>query len=1350
MFDKCYRAPTMTMSSSNKPVVVNPYAKKKNTEANHGSHGPLIVQQKQLKQSTIAAAAGVGVPKSMNNSNKEEKILPSAPRVVVPKSTKAAKIAVPSAAPPTAPRAATAGKSVVAASASTACTSKSSSMSLKAKLKKEIADLKRAKTMEQQRKKEEKRQKLLHIQQQVEQEEAQGRRLVQKGIEEQQRKEQEIMLLNKKRRDEEEVAKIAAAAAAVVTVQQPLPDSKQVVVASLPTVPPQVQEQPSLPLPPRPVFPSATPYGHREQRPSKTAAHAAAATTPFFNVSNQQLLPRHDVTPSPYGPLVHLTQQPQAHASTTAAAVAKIVPPTPVVHGGVAPAQPKTTTTSAAIQVVPPPATNGGASAETAQSSTNTAATHATTSAASSNSTIMPPTPAATPQMTTPSVPPPHSNPGIVSYPQSYSYWNNPAAYMPPPPHPNPAVVLSNPQSYSYWNQPPPQQQQQPPGHPDNYQQHYYAYGSAAHHPPAPSHLQQNHQHPWYGPYYHAQHPHLGAPPPYPHQHYYAPPPFYGGSHSYSQQQQHQHPRGPAPSTLSTTKPAATSKMNYKASNNQMWYSQLFSADIMKPPSPFATTHVLLADPITIIKKPGEVFGVSLGTDRQSVLVEPEWLENYVKQMSDQLYGGKNNNNDSESGTEKQDSSIATRRETVADDEAIISNDGAPTASNAPTTKRRRPRRRFFFSAMSIIDAKAQNQRLTAAAATTQANNDHGAISAPQLQQRQLLVEGDILIAINGQPVAGKTFVEACALFNNNNSKDVESKDGFVRCHVTVARKQVVQQPTKTWRPTTIQTSTHVTTVKTPQQQLPEGLLVAPVVTEADMTAFARALCMACTDPAHVLGKPVLSEYVLLPSCIQLEPALSGKSLVALVTAWKKVEQEMNVRMMARAGQQSKKEWQNLPFPHFTEAQLHKKRYALKPLKGCKCGSQDHEYVNDPNCPLYRNLLRLDDDGTDDNADDAHATKNGKLAKKKITQLQRDLKPVQSAFVKRIMRETGEKNAEQAEARFVERMEEIQLRKCNKAIFAPSLTAAVLSAVVELESKGGGTGGSNSITLVSTLGDSENTRFNGTSNSHADWNCESHDSDDDDDDVPLAALGKRSVQSTDHQSSKKQKGHVRAISNQNLASVVRFISQRWGHVMKEPSAMDYAWRWELFHGQTTGAEGNKFWSNPCGPGSLSLENTHLLLDDKLVASVIKPFPTAAMGERDEALKTIAFVLQTSSAGIVDEALALVRMGVLEINDHGILQLASEWYANVDILLLSDMAENWGILVDPEGRYGVNDEIRDVLWKEWIQNKDGSWAYRSDPDDTVYVSSDFAMWREAFEHKHENRSAGNEGIGRFGL
>jgi hypothetical protein len=214
---------------------------------------------------------------------------------------------------------------------------------------------------------------------------------------------------------------------------------------------------------------------------------------------------------------------------------------------------------------------------------------------------------------------------------------------------------------------------------------------------------------------------------------------------------------------------------------------------------------------------------------------------------------------------------------------------------------------------------------------------------------------------------------------------------------------------------------------------------------------------------------------------------------------------------------------------------------------------------------------------------------------------------------------------------------------------------------------------------------------------------------------------------------------------------VRYISQRWGHVMKEPSAMDYAWRWELYHGQTTGAEGNKFWNNPRGPGSLSLENTHFLLDDKAVADfVVEPRPTGASEERDNALKAIAYVLQTDAAGVVDEALALVRMGVLEISDGGILLLASEWYANVDILLLSNMAENWGMSVDPEGRYGVSDEIRKVLFKEWIQNEEGSWAYSSDPNDTVYVSTDFAMWREAYEHKHENRSAGNEGIGRFGI
>ena len=78
-----------------------------------------------------------------------------------------------------------------------------------------------------------------------------------------------------------------------------------------------------------------------------------------------------------------------------------------------------------------------------------------------------------------------------------------------------------------------------------------------------------------------------------------------------------------------------------------------------------------------------------------------------------------------------------------------------------------------------------------------------------------------------------------------------------------------------------------------------------------------------------------------------------------------------------------------------------------------------------------------------------------------------------------------------------------------------------------------------------------------------------------------------------------------------------------------------------------------------------------------------------------------------------------------------------------------MYENWGVSADPTGRYAINNEVRKVLNDEWVRTEAG-WAYASDPGDTVLEAEDFDMWREAFENKHEDRAAVNEGLGRFGI
>ena len=604
----------------------------------------------------------------------------------------------------------------------------------------------------------------------------------------------------------------------------------------------------------------------------------------------------------------------------------------------------------------------------------------------------------------------------------------------------------------------------------------------------------------------------------------------------------------------------------------------------------------------------------------------------------------------------------------------------------SPTSAPRRRRR--FFVALQVQDASEQLQRRKPA----QADN---------------IQAGDLVLTIHGQSVAGLTFAQACQLFATEQRPP--SDDGNRYCAVRVAR---LKKPKAV--PTTMSR-----TVQGPLNPQEEYHLAECMV---------QAVIM---DPQRVLGTGSMSSWATLQTILP-----TSRTVESWQSAWRGMEDQMQRQTAARAMAYWKKQWQQDEAVRtgktrelLTDAQRSQLRARPRPPKGCRCGGADHEYVNDPLCPLYSNVRRL--------VPDSAVVENNKHTPRLLESNKGDLNVVEKAFKDRIVRIKAEKAAQKAEAEFVGQMEEILLHKCSKAIFAPSLTCIVLSAVAELDSD-----------FKDRMPDAQKEEVQEPVVDKEKDENQNNDSDDsDDDDVPLAALGKRSKTDDQGLSSKKAKVEM-AVAHDYLATLLRFVSDRWGHVYREPSHVDYAWRWEVHHssgGRETKWQANS--KNPRRERSLSLENLRFMLDDATVALLSanqEPSPDSM-----EAMKMFAVALSPSTCGVYDELKSLIQSRVLSVNDAGIPNLTEEWSTKVDLLLLDDMDSFWTRSRDPSGKYGVSERVRTALGEKWRKTYKG-WALASDPKEIVFDFGEFDEWRDAFEDQQQSKDDSSEGVGRFGV
>jgi hypothetical protein len=574
--------------------------------------------------------------------------------------------------------------------------------------------------------------------------------------------------------------------------------------------------------------------------------------------------------------------------------------------------------------------------------------------------------------------------------------------------------------------------------------------------------------------------------------------------------------------------------------------SGMLAARPMELPSPYAYTHERIDGAIVLVKTPAKPeessFGVTLKMDMQSALVSQEWL----------LANGDTLNRAPPS---KQDSSGVEPAKPLESNEPVITERDPSTTVSSPTSatggvvdstkdgearievdhsvstisnreaestnqtepKSRAPRRkRWFFSTLMVQDASKQNDRRPDDAA-------------------KRLRPGDIVLEIDGRSTAGLTFQQAVGLMKEASRTD---GDGVVRCSIIIARRRA---PIVKNRPSV---SVSVSRPVPANPMTRKGPLAID-----ELAAFVNCMIKSFTDPMRTLGKPFTDDHFQVLA--QMNQVLSSLSVAYMKGIWKEITVEVESETKGNALAYWTSEWQKEPqeskvpgVDFISDAQRASLRALPRPAKGCRCGAPDHEYVNDIKCPLYSNLRH----GSASTSDLSNTDGILSSASPKVTS---DLNAVEKAFKDRFVKLRTEQRAQEAEAKFVAQMEDLQLAQRNQAVFAPSLESMVLSAVAELQH------GIRDLSLDPLPPPQSEDLKASTESLEKPALANDDDDSDDDDDVPLAQLGKRPSK-TEVTPLKKPRREV-PIRLVFLAKLLNAISSKWGHVYCEPSDEEHAW-----------------------------------------------------------------------------------------------------------------------------------------------------------------------------------------------
>jgi hypothetical protein len=451
---------------------------------------------------------------------------------------------------------------------------------------------------------------------------------------------------------------------------------------------------------------------------------------------------------------------------------------------------------------------------------------------------------------------------------------------------------------------------------------------------------------------------------------------------------------------------------------------------------------------------------------------------------------------------------------------------------------RKRRRRRVNYSFMLVVDAAKQNKFREKA--------DSG-------NRGELLQPGDIIVSIGGTPIAGMAFAQACATFGTKAEKVDETT---ICARLVVARKPKPIFPSvKSLSSKALPKQTPATIKPQPVFSTPRALPTATNSSEfqvAELAVLADCIIRAIHQSSRLLGQSLATGTVFDPMTTLFRQigtlkhfkydgdSLPVRSVPTLHSKWieiaRGIESDFRNKHLANWTKAIEKEGGAADVTFASDAERSALRQLPRPVKGCRCKRNDHEYLHDPKCLLYRDMSRL----VPKDLLSGLLRTDEKVSKKKDA----GMNAVEKGFKDRIVRLKKTAGMEEAEARFVAQMEEVQVKECKKAVFAPtSLAAMILSTLFELQRE-----------------------FPVSHVARDDTDDEEEDDDEEEEeDVPLAMMleGKRKAPASAEQpNSKRQKQMPAAekmISFRYLLRMLQHISKVWGHVYREPSHEDYAW-----------------------------------------------------------------------------------------------------------------------------------------------------------------------------------------------
>jgi hypothetical protein len=655
-----------------------------------------------------------------------------------------------------------------------------------------------------------------------------------------------------------------------------------------------------------------------------------------------------------------------------------------------------------------------------------------------------------------------------------------------------------------------------------------------------------------------------------------------------------------------------------------------------------------------------------------------------------------------------------------------------PVVSVLPKKKRRR---RVNFSVMLVTDAEKQNSRRS------------------DIDSEFLLCSGDIVIEIGGLKLEGMRFKDACGVYTSKSEKVNES---LIQTKVIVARKKAIVAPVKLTKVENTNTES-LTSAVVPSPKMTIPLLPPPPPENSSMMfnpteifTLSNIIWNSLHSSNRVLGQDIqdnalhqIAAIFRMGTSLQ-DTELTHRPVATLNNKWLHLTRLLDYNLTEKGrefwNKKLHEEFGEEKIPFCSDVERNAMRQLPRPSRGCRCKQQDHEFLFDPKCTLYRDLQK-------------------RLSKEELVELRKhktknylnsssskDLNTVESAFKKRIVKLKNTSENESIEARFVSKMEEVQVKELRQAVFAPNLTVIVLSLIFELQRE-----------FPISIDDEDD---------------EDEDEDMDNDDVPLMCLGKRDSEDQNGRDDKKRQkltgeGNPK-FSMRYLMRMLEYVSKTWGHCYREPDRDEYAWRWEVFHAIHSDDNDQLETTHSTNrvPDSFPFENIQFGLSPSKstrnevssMPETFRQFEDSIVSQSPSNLKIsndildqfclAVHFLSPASSGLYDELIALLKMGVLKVSS-GIPVLTDDWWSKVDIIVLDDMKTSWSTSVDPDSRYCVNEELRDTLEEQWKKSNCG-WALVDNPRDLIFDFTVLDEWKETFENRLVEKANLSEGIGRFGL